>query len=66
MDVSSSLRAQNGSEAHPASCPMGTGGPFPGGKARPWSDSDHSPPPTTEVKNERSYTSSLHEHLNGV
>jgi hypothetical protein len=26
---------QTGSGAHPASCPMGTGGPFPGGKARP-------------------------------
>jgi hypothetical protein len=26
-------RVQNGSEAHPASCPMGTRGSFPGGKA---------------------------------
>jgi hypothetical protein len=26
-------RVQNGSEAHPASYPMGTGSPFPGGKA---------------------------------
>jgi hypothetical protein len=26
-------RIQNGSEAHPASYPMGTGGSFPGGKA---------------------------------
>jgi hypothetical protein len=25
-------RLQNGSGAHPASCPMGTGSPFPGGK----------------------------------
>jgi hypothetical protein len=41
-----------GSEAHPASCPMGTGGPFPGGKARPGSDADHSPPSSAEVKNE--------------
>jgi hypothetical protein len=30
---SSSLFVQTGSAANPASCPMGTGGPFPGGKA---------------------------------
>jgi hypothetical protein len=30
---SSSLCVQTGSGAHPASCPMGTGGPFPGGKS---------------------------------
>jgi hypothetical protein len=34
-DFSSSLCVQTGSEAHPAICPMGTGGPFPAGKARP-------------------------------
>jgi hypothetical protein len=33
-DFSSILCAQTGSGAHPASCPMGTGGPFPGGKKR--------------------------------
>jgi hypothetical protein len=32
---SSSPCVQTGSEAHPASYPMGTGGPFPGGKAQP-------------------------------
>jgi hypothetical protein len=32
-DFSSSLCVQTGSEAHPASCTMGTGGPFPGGKS---------------------------------
>jgi hypothetical protein len=32
-NISSSLCVQTGSEAHPASCTMGTGGPFPGGKA---------------------------------
>jgi hypothetical protein len=37
---------QTGSGAHPASYPMGTGGPFPGGKARPGRDADHSPPPS--------------------
>jgi hypothetical protein len=40
---SSILCVQTGSEAHPASCTMGTGGPFPGGKAWPERDSDHSP-----------------------
>jgi hypothetical protein len=31
---------------------MGTGGPFPRGKARPGRDADHSPPSSTEVVNE--------------
>jgi hypothetical protein len=31
---------------------MGTGGPFPGGKARPGHDADHSPPSSAEVVNE--------------
>jgi len=31
---------------------MGTGGPFPGGKARPGRDADHSPPSSAEVMNE--------------
>jgi hypothetical protein len=31
-DFSSNLCVQTGSGAHPASCTMGTGGPFPGGK----------------------------------
>jgi hypothetical protein len=31
---------------------MGTGGPFPGGKARPGRDADHSPPSCAEVVNE--------------
>jgi hypothetical protein len=43
-DFSSSPCVQTGSGAHPASYPMGTGGPFPGGKARPGRDADHSPP----------------------
>jgi hypothetical protein len=43
-DFSSILSVQTGSEAHPASCTMGTGGTFPGGKARPGRDADHSPP----------------------
>jgi hypothetical protein len=28
---------------------MGTGGPFPGGKARPGRDADHSPPSSAKV-----------------
>jgi hypothetical protein len=51
-DFSSSLCVQTGSEAHPASYTMGTGGPFPGGKARPGRDADHSPPSSAEVVNE--------------
>jgi hypothetical protein len=52
-DFSSSLCVQTGSGAHPASYSMGTGGPFPGGKARPGLDADHSPPSSAEVKNEQ-------------
>jgi hypothetical protein len=51
-DFSSILCVQNGSGAHPASCPMGTGGPFPGGKTRPGRDADYSPPSSAEVVNE--------------
>jgi hypothetical protein len=50
-DFSSSLCVQTGSEAHPASCTMGTGGPFPGGKVRPGRDADPSPPSSAEVVN---------------
>jgi hypothetical protein len=42
-DFSSILCVQTGSGAHPTSCKMGTGGPFPGGKARPGRDADQSP-----------------------
>jgi hypothetical protein len=51
-DFSSSLCVQAGSGAHPASCTMGTGGPLPGGKARPGRDADHSPSSSAEVVNE--------------
>jgi hypothetical protein len=51
-DFSSSLRIQTGYRAHPASCTMGTRDPFPGGKARPGRDADHSPPSSAEVVNE--------------
>jgi hypothetical protein len=48
---SSNVCFQTGSGAHPASCTVGTGGPFPGGKARPGHDADHSLPSSAEVKN---------------
>jgi hypothetical protein len=44
--------ASTGSGAHPASYPMGTGSPFPGSKAQPRRDADHSPPSSAEVKYE--------------
>jgi hypothetical protein len=51
-DFSSNLCVQTGSEAHPASCTTGTGGPFPVAKALPRRDADHSPPSSSEFKNE--------------
>jgi hypothetical protein len=51
-DFSSSLCVHTGSGAHPASCTMGTGGPFPWGKARPGRDANHPPPSRAEVVNE--------------
>jgi hypothetical protein len=51
-DFSPILCVQTGSGAHPASCTMGTGDPFPGGKAQPEGDADHSPPTSAEVENE--------------
>jgi hypothetical protein len=51
-DFSSSLCVQAGSGAHPASCTVGAGGSFPGAKARPGRDADHSPPSSAEVENE--------------
>jgi hypothetical protein len=50
-DFSSSLCVQTSSEAHPASCPKGTGGPFSGGKVQLGNDADHSPPLSAEVMN---------------
>jgi hypothetical protein len=51
-DFSSSLCVQIGSGAYPASCTMVTGGPFPGGKARPGRDADNSPLSSAEIVNE--------------
>jgi hypothetical protein len=49
-DFSCCLCVQTGSGAYPASFTMGTGGLFPGGKARPGRDADHSPPSSAEVQ----------------
>jgi hypothetical protein len=51
-DFSSNLCVHTGSGAHPASCTMGTGCPFPGSKARPGREAVHSPPSSAEVVNE--------------
>jgi hypothetical protein len=51
-DFYSSLCVQTGSGVHPASYPVGTGGPFPGGKAWPGCDADHSLPSSAEVMKE--------------
>jgi hypothetical protein len=50
-DFSSIPCVQTGSGAHPASCTVGTGGPFPVAKARPGRDANHSPPSSAEVEN---------------
>jgi hypothetical protein len=51
-DFSSIPCIQTNPGAHLASYPMGTGGPFPGGKARPGRDADHSLPSSAKVKYE--------------
>jgi hypothetical protein len=48
------------SEAHPASCPVGTGGPFPGGGKRGWGVR------LTKSKMSMRYIPSLRKRLNGV
>jgi hypothetical protein len=48
---SSNLCVQTGFGAHQASCPMGTVGPLPGGKAQPGRDADHSSPSSAVVVN---------------
>jgi hypothetical protein len=51
-DFSSSPCFQTESGAYPVSYPLGTGGLFPEGKARPGRDADHSPLFSAEVKYE--------------
>jgi hypothetical protein len=51
-DFSSSLCVQTGYVAHPASYPVGSRCPFPGGKAWLGCDADYSSPSSAEAKNE--------------
>jgi hypothetical protein len=51
-DFSSVLCVQTGSGAHPGSSAMGTRSPFPGDKARPGRDANHSALSSAEVVNE--------------
>jgi hypothetical protein len=51
-DFSSILCVRTSSGAHPGSYPVGTGGPFLGGKERPGRHADRSPPSSAEVVNE--------------
>jgi hypothetical protein len=51
-DFSFALCVQTGSGVHPAYYTVGSGGSFPGGKARPGRDADHSPPSSAGVKKE--------------
>jgi hypothetical protein len=54
-DFSCSLCVQTGSGAHPASQTVGVGNPFPGDKAWPQHDADHSLPSVAEAKKEELY-----------
>jgi hypothetical protein len=57
-DFASNICVQTGSGAYPASCTMGNGDAFPGGKARPGRDANHSPHLVPMSRVSRSYTSS--------
>jgi hypothetical protein len=59
-DFYSSVCVQTSSGAHPASCTVGTGGPFPGSKARPGRDADHSLHLVSRSRLSKSHTSSPH------
>jgi hypothetical protein len=65
-DFSFSLYVQTSSGAHPTSCRVGTRGPFPGTKARPGRDADHSSHLVQRSKMSGSYTLYPPKHLHGV
>jgi hypothetical protein len=52
-DLSSNISVQTGSGAHAASCTVGTGGSFPGGKQWPGLDADNSSPSSANSKKEQ-------------
>jgi hypothetical protein len=49
-DISSGLCVHTGFGARPASCTVGTGGPFPGGEAQLGHGANHLPRSSAEVK----------------
>jgi hypothetical protein len=65
-DFPSSLCIRNGSGAHPASCTLGTGGPFRGAKLRQRPDADHLPHLVPRSRMRKRYTSSPPKRLHGV
>jgi hypothetical protein len=65
-NFSSSLCVQTGSGAHPASCTMCTGGPFPGGKCGRGVKLTTHPHLVPRLRMSRSYTSSPPRRLHGV
>jgi hypothetical protein len=65
-DFCSSFSVQIGCEAHPASCTLGTGDPFPEAKARPERDADIHPHLGLRSRMSRSCTSSSPKHLGSV
>jgi hypothetical protein len=65
-DVSSNLCVQTGSEAHPASCTLGTGGPFRGAKRGRGVTLTTHPHLVPKSRMGRSYTSSPPKRLHGV
>jgi hypothetical protein len=65
-DISSSLCVRTGSGTHPVPCPMRTAVPFPGDKARPGRDADHSPHLVPRSRMGRSNISSPSKRLHGV
>jgi hypothetical protein len=65
-DFSSNLCVQTGSGAHPASCTMGTGGPFPGVKRGRGVMLTTHPHLVPRSWMSRSYTSSPPKSLHGV
>jgi hypothetical protein len=65
-NFSSNLCVQTGSETHPASCTMGTGGPFPGAKRGRGVTLTTHPHLVPRSRMSRSYTSSPPKRHHGV
>jgi hypothetical protein len=63
---SSNICVQTGSGANPASCTVGIGGPFPGGKALPGRDADHSPHLVANSRMSSCHSSFPPKRLRGV